>query len=238
MPIESFSASRASKHLACHASANLSVAIPGWQDPPNDGDTKASVKGTNMHAILEAAGQYTATEMMGIARAMLYVAELRKTRRFKMETELQGTGWWLSKKPRTTADVVLYLTDEIHVVDYKFGRIPVEVAGNAQLMFYALSFMPLAQKAKGVFVHIVQPFADIYDSVYFTAEELEQFRLDTIAADDAIQGGDVTFGPSDACKFCPANPHSRGAKGSPMCPAMIKMLYPHPLDEDAILDML
>ena len=84
----------------------------------------------------------------------------------------------------------------------------------------------------------MQPFADIYDSVYFTAAELEQFRLDTIAADDAIQGGDVTFGPSDACKFCPANPHSRGAKGSPMCPAMIKMLYPHPLDEDAILDML
>ena len=74
MSIESFSASRASKHLACHASANLSAAIPGWQDPPNDGDTKASVKGTAMHEILEAAGQYTATEMMGIARAMLYVA--------------------------------------------------------------------------------------------------------------------------------------------------------------------
>lgn len=37
-----------------------------------------------------------------------------------------------------------------------------------------------------------------------------------------------TFSPGDHCKFCPANPHGRGAKGKPYCPAMMGLLYPQP----------
>ena len=47
--------------------------------------------------------------------------------------------------------------------------------------------------------------------------------------------GDTTLVPNDHCTFCPANPHSRGDKGSPLCPPMMQKLYPFDVDEDAIL---
>jgi hypothetical protein len=234
---ERFSASVAGKQMACHASANLELAIPGYT-PPEIDDTKASSKGTAMHHILELAGGYTTREMLGIAEAMTYVAKLRTQRRFKVLNEAHGTGWWLKQKPNTMSDVVLYVADEIHVVDYKFGKIPVDVVGNEQLKYYALAFAPLAPKATGVWVHVVQPFADNIEAVFITATELEQFRLDSIAAEAAILAGDLTFMPSDHCKFCPANPHGRGAKGKPSCPAMIKLLYPITINEEEILDEL
>mgnify|MGYP002350193812 CR=1 FL=1 len=232
---ERFSASVASKHVACHASANLELAIPDITLPGPSEDTAASARGTAMHLILEQAGEYTARQMLGIAEAMGYVAELRMKRRFKVMNEASGTGWWLTDTPRTKADVVLYLADEIHVVDYKFGTIPVAASGNSQGMYYALAFAPLAPKAKGVWFHIVQPFAKNIEAVFFTAAELEQFKQETIAADVAIQAGSTKFGPSDSCMFCPANPHGRGTKADKFCPAMLSMLYPIVVDEDAIL---
>lgn len=235
MRVERFSASVASKHIACHASANLELAIPDITLPGPSEDTAASARGTAMHLILEQAGAYTARQMLGIARAMQYVAELRMKRRFKILLEADGTGWWLTDTPRTKADVVLYVADEIHVVDYKFGTIPVAAAGNSQGKYYALAFAPLAQKAKGVWFHIVQPFADNIESVFFTAAELEEFKQETIAADVAIQAGSTKFGPSDACMFCPANPHGRGTKADKFCPAMMQVLYPSNIDEDALL---
>src|SRR6478735_7358191 len=150
--IERFSASVAEKHVSCHASAHLELAIPGLQLPVEDRTiANAANKGTLMHAFMEQInGMLTPKELRGLAQAIEYIADLRKQRRFTMHLELKGEGWWLSQKPSTTADVVLHVSDEIHVVDYKFGKIPVEVDANAQLMYYGLSFMPLAPKAKGV----------------------------------------------------------------------------------------
>lgn len=233
---ERFSASVASKHLACHASANLELAIPGYDLGLVPLNTKASSKGTDIHQILEDAGKYTPREMAGIAQGMAYVAELRKQRRFKTLLEADGNGWWLTGKPRTKADVVLYVADEIHVVDYKFGRIPVHPQGNSQGMYYSAAFLPLAPKAKGVTFHIVQPFVDNIDETFFTRNELEEFMDETAAADAAIQQGSTRFSPGDHCQFCSANPHSRGGKAGPYCPAMMQVLYPSTIDEDAILD--
>jgi hypothetical protein len=200
-------------------------------------DTNASAKGTSIHEILEHAGAYTPKEMEGIAEAMMYVALLRQTRRFTIINEAQGTGWWLKSKPKTKSDVVLYVSDELHIVDYKFGKISVDVLDNAQLKYYALAFAPLAPKAKGVWAHIVQPFAKNIDKVFITMAELEQFRLESVAAEVAIDAGDVTFGPSDSCKFCPANPHGRGVKGRPFCPVLMQLhgYTSAPLDVDDIL---
>ena len=237
---ERFSASVADKHLACHASANLPLAIPGWQNPPNDGDTKASVLGSNMHEILERSGEFTAKQMMWMAEAMMYVAELRTRRRFKMEREVSGEGWWLQQnpKPNTKADVLLYTRDELHVVDYKFGGIFVDANDNTQGKYYSLAFLSRAPKAKEVHFHLVQPPAKNFAEVVFSMQELEQFMQESLAAEAAILAGSTKFGPTvHGCKFCPANPHSRGAKGSPFCPAMMNLLYPRPkINEDAFLD--
>lgn len=233
---ERFSASNAAKQTACHASANLERAIPGYDLGLVPKDTKASSKGTDMHQILELAGAYTPKEMAGLAEAMQYVAELRRKRRFKCLLEQVGTGWWLTGKPRTMADVVLYVADEIHVVDYKFGKIPVAAAGNSQGLYYANAFRAYAPKAKGVRFHVVQPFANNIESVWFSNAELDEYIDTTAAADAAIQAGDTTFSPGDHCTFCPANPHSRGAKAGPYCPAMMQMLYPSTVDEDELLE--
>lgn len=232
---ERFSASVASRHMACHASAHLDLAIPGWTPPVVDEMAGAKGKGTNIHSIFELAFPYPASDIENIAKVLQYVADLRRSRRFKVLVEESVKATWLKNEPTTQADLVLYTQDELHILDPKTGKIPVEVHGNKQLMFYAACFAPLAPKAKEVTVHILQPWADNMEAWTFTTLELKQFMDEAKAAEAAILAGDVTFGPGDHCKFCPANPHSRGDKGRPLCPVMLQLLYPRVTDEAEIL---
>ena len=133
----------------------------------------------------------------------------------------------------TTADLVLYLADEMHVFDLKTGKIPVSPVDNDQLLFYAATYMKYAPKAKEFHLHIVQPWAQITEEFVVTKDELYAWMVDTINHDVLILDGDTTFGPGDHCLFCPANPHGRGAKGRPFCPVMLQLLYPEQLVDDA-----
>lgn len=235
--IERFSASVAGRHMACHASANLGVAIPNWQPPVVDEMAGAKGKGTRMHALLEPMMDLTPRELDGMAKVLRYVADIRAGRRFSTLVESPVRAAWLSTQPTTTADLVLYTQDEIHVFDWKFGKIPVEVIGNEQLLYYAVCYAPLAPKAKGVMLHVLQPPADQYESWFADTNVIAQFMAAAQATELAVLQGDVTFGPSDHCKFCPANPHGRSDKGKPLCPAMMKLLYPPIVDESEILGL-
>lgn len=230
-----FSASNAARFTACPASANLELAIPGYVAPDVDPNAGAKGRGTLMHEALELLMQFNASEREAVMSAFQYVHELKKRRRFKTLTEAKATATWLPSKPTSTVDLVLYTQDELHVVDYKMGRIPVYVDDNLQLIFYALCFGYLAPRAKGITVHIVQPFADNYGSRTYTTDELKQFMTELQQAEAKVVAKDLTFGPSDHCTFCPANPHSRGDKGHPLCPAMLQLLYPATFDEKEML---
>lgn len=234
---ERFSASAASRLIQCPASGNLDVAIPNWTPPVVDHDKGAKGKGTAIHKIFEDAAAWTARDMRHIADAMDYVATLRAQRRFKVLTEYTTTAEWLPSKPQTTVDLVLYTQDEIHVVDYKTGKIPVQPELNAQLQFYALCVSDLAPKAKGVTVHIVQPWADIMDSWFADTNQLALFMDEAQRQEAKVTSQTVEFGPGDHCTFCPANPHTRGDKGYPLCPAMMQLLYPDSTDEEEILNL-
>jgi Protein of unknown function (DUF2800) len=74
----------------------------------------------------------------------------------------------------------------------------------------------------------VQPWADNIETWFADTARLQQFMADAQVAEAHILGGSTTFSPGDHCKFCPANPHGRGAKGKPYCPAMMGLLYPQP----------
>lgn len=235
MPRERLSASNAGKHLACHASANLELAIPNYVAPVDD--TAASSRGTDRHDIFARINEFSPAEMIAFAEVIKYVGELRKTRRFKKLIEQSVKAKWLSSNPDTTADLVLYTQDELHIIDYKDGRIPVDVVGNVQLMYYAVCYADLAPKAEGATLHILQPNAGGNASWFADAATLAKFMDEAIDADIAIEGGSLKFGPSDYCTFCPANPHTRGAKGHPLCPELMQLYYPKPFDEDAILDL-
>lgn len=232
---ERFSASVAGRHMSCHASAHLELAIPNWVPPVIDDTAGAKGIGTQRHEMLEQIMQLPARDVDGFARILTYVSELRATRRFNVLVEETITATWLQSQPQTTVDLVLYTKDELHVIDYKWGRIPVDVVNNEQLLYYACCFAPLAPKAKGVTLHILQPLANNFASWFADTTVLAQFMADAQHAERQIAAGSTQFGPSDHCKFCPANPHSRGDKGRPLCPAMMSVLYPDQTDEVAIL---
>ena len=237
--MERFSASVAKKHLACHASANLDKALLGWQPPVEDRTAdNAANRGTSMHEMFAKVAELPPADMRNLVTAMQYLADLRSTRRFKVMIEQTVTATWLVGEPQTTADAVFYTQDEIHVIDLKTGKIPVEVVRNEQLMFGAVSYGHLAPKAKGVWCHILQPWADGCNSWFADTTVLNQFMADCQQAEKEIRAGDTTFMPGDHCMFCPAYPHARTAKGNIMCPATMKLLgYAGRIDEDEILSM-
>ena len=231
-----FSASSAARFMACPGSANLELAIPGWVDPVRDDEAGAKGRGSIMHDILHSVSDLTPKEMEGMIEAMDYVLTLRRRRRFKMVAEETLVADWLPSKPKTTVDLALYTQDELHVVDYKTGAIEVQAYQNDQLMFYARTLLHLAPKAKAIGLHILQPWAKTGSSLaVVTRKELLDWADKAIEAEQKITAGDTTLNPSDHCTFCPANPHSRGDKGSPLCPAMMQKLYPMEADEAAIL---
>lgn len=196
----------------------------------------AKGKGTTMHAMLEPLWALSAGDLKHVVAVAEYVSQLKSQRRFNVLIEETVTADWLPSAPKTTADLVLYVADEIHVIDFKWGKIPVEVVDNKQVLHYARSYAHYAPRAKGVTGHIVQPYAGVFESWFMDTAELFRFETAAVAADNAIAAGSITFGPSDACMFCPAYPHSRSEKGKPLCPATMALLYPPIIDEDEILN--
>lgn len=232
---EPFSASRAGRLMACHASAHLELAIPNWSPPVVDPMAGQKGVGTTLHALLADITKLPNQQMRWVAQALNYIAEVRSRRRFQVLVEQPMQADWLPSAPWTTADLVLFTRDELHIIDTKFGKIPVEVVDNSQLLYYARTYAHLAPKAHEVHLHIVQPPADNMAEWVADTRDLHAFEIKAVAADVAISKGDTTFGPSDHCTFCPAYPHSRGDKGKPLCPATMAMLYPPTIDEDAVL---
>lgn len=234
------SASSVAQQMLCHGSSDLEKAIPNFVFPDKV-EGNAADKGTNKHKMLEDITNLSTSDMRHMVTALDYVANLRSTRRFKVLTEATIQATWLKSAPPTTADVVLYTQDELHIVDWKTGKIPVEVVRNKQQMYYAACFAPLAPKAKGVNLHIVQPWAPDWEPDkahwFVSATELKQFVTEVQTAEAAIDAGSLKLVPGDHCTFCPANPHARGAKGKPLCPEMMQLLYPEKLDIDEILDL-
>lgn len=222
-------ASNAAQFSACPGSANLPAAIPGWIDPVITAEA-ASSKGEYIHSILAMAAGLPRQDMSRLIIALQYLEALRTQRNYKVLIEEKVEADWLPTPVHTTSDVVLYLQDELHIIDWKTGAIAVDAFDNDQLMFYAASYAYLAPKAKGAYLHIVQPWTKDWDDsvavVYVSAQDIEQFMQRMITASQRVNTGDLTLTPGDHCTFCPANPHVRGPKGSPSCPAMMAVLYP------------
>lgn len=236
---EKFSASKAKRLMNCHASGNLELAIPGWTPPVDDPTANnAANRGSHMHTIFAAANQLPPNDTQLLGEAIDYAGRLRKKRRFKALVEQPMQADWLLSKPWTTADLVLHVTDELHILDLKTGVIPVSAVENEQLMFYAVTYGHLAPRAKEVHLHIVQPWADVVEEWVVRVQRLAQFQAEAQAAELAVLSGDTTFMPGDHCTFCPANPHNRTGRGHPLCPAMMQLYYPSvDVDVDALLDL-
>lgn len=119
-----------------------------------------------------------------------------------------------------TSDTVVILDDELVVIDLKYGRQPVPVERNKQLMLYglgALDALSLVYDFKTVRLMIVQPKIDYVGEWAISVEDLEQFALEAkIAARHAAHqfegGAPPKLVPSEkACQWC---------KAKAVCPAL------------------
>ena len=224
--------------MACPGSADLEAAIPGFELPEKNEKGRKG-EGHRIHDLLASVITLPLRDVEKMIVALDYVAKLRRTRRFNVLAEEPAVAEWLVSKPTTTVDLVLYVQDEIHIIDYKTGKIPIRAQGNSQLMYYALCHAWRAPKAKSVHLHIVQPWSEDGSSHYeVSAKELAEYMELCQETEQKILAKDTTLTPSDNCLFCPAYPHSRGDKGRPFCPPALQLLYPPVVDEDAILALL
>lgn len=243
--MKKFSASQAERFIACHASADLETAIPGFIHPEQDpnaqpaipenlgyivemiekvsldtGSSKAASRGTMLHAVVATllAEFKTQGKFQQILDLFVKLNELMQKRRFKVLLEVEGVMDWLQNPTVTTADLVLYTADEIHVWDWKFGTMPVSPAA-LQLRLYGNAFKHLAPKAPGVTVHVGQP--GNYAALYYSNEQLQHAQDLVTQHEGEVIAGDLSFNTGKQCEFCPASPFTRGAKGNISCTAFI-----------------
>jgi hypothetical protein len=243
--MQKFSASQAEKFIGCHASADLEKSIPGFKLPENDpdrepdlpdnleyivgmiekvstdtGSSKAANRGTLLHACVATLLSEFKTQGQFEKLLQLFIAlnAVMQKRRFKVLIEVTAVLDWLQRPAPTTADLVLYTADELHVWDWKFGSMPVSTSA-LQLKIYAFAFLFLAPKATGVWVHVLQP--GNYAEVFFSRQQL----LDAVELvkkhEAAVIDGDLSFNTGKQCEFCPASPFTRGAKGNISCPTFV-----------------
>ena len=118
-----------------------------------------------------------------------------------MYTEEKRVASWTQTKPKTSADVVLSSKVRLDIVDLKtYLRREVEL-----------------------WVHIIQPGNE--SSWQVPREYLDQWVVSVLAAEQRILDGDRTRTPGKHCQFCPANPFTKGERGSPNCPEQVEVLF-------------
>jgi hypothetical protein len=112
-----------------------------------------------------------------------------------------------------TADAVVVEGNHLHIIDAKFGRVPVEAENNKQLMTYALGAMRQLNAPDTIecTMHIFQPRAGHSkwtvsgEDLIYHGEELKRY------AEWALSPDAPTFPSPDACKYC---------KAKTICPSM------------------
>ena len=158
-----------------------------------------------------------------IAESLVYVADLiekmdAETLEILVEKKVKAT--WLETEPYTTVDLILRDKSESHVIDLKAGDVPVPVFNNEQLMYYGQTFRRGDERMT---LHILQRNGT--DSWEVPMTVLDEWVGKVRKSEQAILGGDLTLVAGSHCQFCPANPHSRGDRGSKACPVMMEVLY-------------
>lgn len=171
----------------------------------------------------------TVTEKM-VEDAELYASYIRSVMQehkvsFKdvyLEHRVEGTR--IHPDAFGTCDCLINAPDELHVIDYKNGVQPVEVAGNVQLMLYALYASMTLNVYKPVVLTIVQPNrkdgGPAVQSYRPTPEECTDFGENILKAIERVEANlsrkenwDLMAGAH--CKWCSA---------IPVCPSHKKML--------------
>lgn len=110
-----------------------------------------------------------------------------------------------------TGDCIIIHEDELHVVDFKYGKgVPVAAQDNPQLRLYGIGAVreyALLFNIRKVVMHIVQPRIDNFDSEALTIEELTAWGESIKPLAAQAYAGEGEFHPGEHCRFCRAKAH-------------------------------
>ena len=112
-----------------------------------------------------------------------------------------------------TADFILIHGDELHVIDFKYGKgVRVEAEDNLQMQLYGIGAMyryKILYPIRVILTTICQPRLDHVSTAEYTADQLEaKAKLLHIAADLALKG-EGSYKAGDWCRFCRARAQCR-----------------------------
>lgn len=108
-----------------------------------------------------------------------------------------------------TADCTMCINDELHIIDFKYGKgVPVSAEENPQLKLYALGALDkykIIYSIQKIILHIVQPRLNNISEYELNRADLEFWGENVVkpAATKAYMGiGE--FAPGEHCRFCKA----------------------------------
>jgi len=101
-----------------------------------------------------------------------------------------------------TIDVIVLEGENLHVVDFKFGRVKVDIEDNKQIQCYLNLARQLFPEAKRFFGSIIQPiYSDRMQTVEFSEKQLNAHMSAVLEASISDH-----FKAGDHCQWCPAGP--------------------------------
>ncbi len=220
--------------LACPGSYQLSERLPVAPDAQRR-SSYAAAEGTVAHSIVEAFlkkdtphefGNVVVEEghpvtidedmIAGTAQMIAFCESLAEDASEVLIEEQVDLGFlWYGKPPEPifgTVDFAAYhpKTDALHVVDFKYGRLPVSPYDNAQASAYGIGAChQLGLTPETVTVTIIQP-RRMDNAPPVQTDVIAGLDLMVWAEDVMKDGVDALFGASpelatgDHCRFCPA----------------------------------
>jgi CRISPR/Cas system-associated exonuclease Cas4 (RecB family) len=210
------SASRAERFMTCPGSVYLESQIP--EEPSGE----AAAIGTAIHELAEAMLRGDALvqadypgEHWNMAKAYVqFIDELVENPRKKLiEVNVDDGLKTLHAALGGTADAVLVEGNNLHVIDLKTGRVPVNAQDNKQLLTYAVGVMRKFNAPADITctMHIFQPMVG-HSQWNVSGERLIQHAEELKAAATLALTHDAPTNPSpDACKYC---------RAKTICPSM------------------
>ena len=93
----------------------------------------------------------------------------------------------------------------LRVIDFKYGRMRVDLTGNPQLHIYALlAYKHFGKNCDSIAVHIIQPRIKHYPSLHLDKHDLIEFESKLKSKMYDSLNPEIKFVVGEHCRFCPA----------------------------------
>lgn len=189
------------RRMLCPGSMKMEEHMP--ETPSKDAD-----EGTMLHerVVTKDMSGLTTEQETSVQKCLDAIEEIDPEHKYNIyhEKELKLIGNDLKVITFGTSDVVIPMDDVVHVIDWKFGRIPVEYAGeNIQLACYGAMAMQTFSKPKAI-VHLVQPRINRHDIFPFTDADAITATISNIISKCEAGNAELIPDADKQCKYCRA----------------------------------